>query len=350
MNQNLVNAANSIANAQEDFDALSNDLSLLAEKVISLSAENTSLKTEVSDLKIRLARLSESEVQKMVSIQVFPDRDDLSYRDHERILELLGGLGIKRVRGNLSPQSSTDTRVLKFYQDAYNRFGIKSWLTIGRPRITLTTSDWDSIQAAIEGPLQGMVARVDGWNEPSHNRGGTSEPTTDWEKKTGIHQAELWRRFGGKIPVGSMQMWSGVLATHDTQLKAVAPYVMANGKPMFDTIVWHLYQTGEVPFNRYKTLYNSLFGDLPIVCSETGMSTAPNQISGAASMDEAGQAEYIKTHIGMYLSKGCAVNWFELHDEPDPAGTDREDWLGIVRFDGTPKPAYTALKNLLAST
>lgn len=294
----------------------------------------------------------ETNAQQHVGIQVFPDRADLSYgKDLTGTYNMLKYLGVKNVRGGVGP--ATTQAVIDWYNKCYDELGIRCTLTVGKPRVPLTAAQWDTTQTIV-GKLRGVQA-LHSWNEPNHNRDGAGPPLTDWQANTIRHGHELRRRFGDILRIGSAQLWSGNKTTHDNDLKSLAAAtVTINGavvryKDTFEEIVWHLYQSDADRMKAYETSYRGLFGDLPIVCSETGMSTAPNQSQGAASMTEAGQADYIKTHIGMYLAAGHDVFWFELRDEFDPDGTDREDWLGIFRHDGSPKPAADSLKALLAA-
>lgn len=276
-----------------------------------------------------------------VGIQVFPDRTDLSYgKDLNGTFNMLKFLGIKKVRGGLGP--AMNGTVIDWYNKCYDELGIKVNFTVGKPRETLTNPQWDKITSHLS-KLRG-AEMLCGWNEPNHVRGGGTLPT-NWPALTGTHQDTLWTRYRDQYVIGSMQMWSGNKKRHDADLAKVAPQV----KGKFHVIAWHLYQPGENRIEDYEKTYYGHFGKLPVWCTETGMSTAPNQAQGALSMTEEEQGRYLTQHCGLYLKRGHGLYWFELRDEHDPAGTDREDWLGVFRADGTPKPAAHALKELLAA-
>lgn len=290
--------------------------------------------------------------QKSIGIQTFFERTDLSYgKDRQGTFDMLKFLGVKNIRANIGP--TTDQTVIDWWNRCTDELGIELAITVGKPRVPLTAGQWDTIAAKL-GQVRGAKA-LHSWNEPNHQRNPTDPPLTNWQANAIRHGYELHKRFGGTHEIGSAQLWSGNRTTHHNDLRSLAAAsVTIDGKTVkyadtFETIVWHLYQSGVDRMADYETIYRSLFGDRPIVCSETGMSTAPNQAQGAASMTEAGQADYIKQHLGMYLAAGHKVYWFELRDEFDPDGTDREDWLGIFRHDGTPKPAANALRELLTA-
>lgn len=287
--------------------------------------------------------------QKRFGIQVFADRGN--YLDLAGSKKMVEFLGVKKVRSGIHP--GTPQKHIDFYNSLYDDLGVTSCMTVGKPRVVLTPTQWDKI-AAVLGKMRG-VEMLCNWNEPNHNRGNKGAPLTDWEIKTVKNGHEIRTRFDRDYVIGSAQMWSGQKKKHDADLNALAKTSITVGgkkvtyKDTFEHIVWHLYQPGQKRMSEYETLYTGLFGNLPITCSETGMSTAPNQAQGALSMTEPEQAEFLKQHLGMYAKAGHNVYWFELRDDPDPAGTDREDWLGLFRADGTPKPAAKAFRDLLVA-
>ncbi len=90
--------------------------------------------------------------------------------------------------------------------------------------------------------------------------------------------------------------------------------------------------------------YQPTFAPKPMASSETGYSTDLNGTS------EAAHAKYIPRLFAEYFRLGIQRTYsYELVDEfEDKLGTNREAHFGLLRRDVTPKPAYTALKNLIA--
>ena len=84
------------------------------------------------------------------------------------------------------------------------------------------------------------------------------------------------------------------------------------------------------------------------MATETGYHTAPAWTGGHPAVSEQAMGRYVVRTVLEYFQAGLARTYFyELIDEgTDPA--DREDHFGLLRADGTPKPAYTALKRLIA--
>ena len=292
----------------------------------------------------------------LVAVRVFPAYATSTYGQHAAVLDRLGALGVKRISHPMSPAIAGNAAVIKFTQDAYTRFGIKSWLTMGVTHQPLSAADWDTMVAALKGPLAGMVERVYGWNEPNHVRGGGSLPP-DWVSMTAAHQAQLWARVKPLgIKVGTPQLWSGTLSQHDADLRKLAPSII--GK--FDHIGWHLYpRSGGAENTRnvdhFDALYKSLFGPgHQVICTEAGFLDAVNYTGGSYNDTPASKAAKMGPLVDEYVNRGYGISYFELLDDTDPTESDREASLGLIECKGitsstwTNKPAFVALKSRLA--
>lgn len=66
-------------------------------------------------------------------------------------------------------------------------------------------------------------------------------------------------------------------------------------------------------------------------------------------MSEAAEAKYLPRLLFVYFQRGMAKAYkYEFLDlKPDPEFTDMERHFGLVRVDGTPKPSFHALANLI---
>ncbi len=292
---------------------------------------------------------------RLVAVRVFPSYNTKVYRHHDAVLARLGDLGVKRMSHKMTPGLASNAAVIAFTQRAYFEHGIKSWLTMGEPLAPLSSADWDRMIKALKGPLAGMVDRVYGWNEPNHVRGGGRLPS-NWHSMTAAHQHQLWSRVSPLgIKVGTPQLWSGDLNRHDADLAKLAPGIRGS----FDHIGWHLYPRGGVGvelLDRFDATYRRTLGTFPVVCTEAGHFTAPNYTGGAVNVTEAQQADYLPKLVDEYLSRGYGLSYFELLNDPDPTGANREAHLGLFRTPSldpgtwTPKPAFSSLKARLANT
>ncbi len=288
--------------------------------------------------------------QSLVAVRVFPTYRNKVYADHAAVLSRLGDLGIKRISHKITPSMGKD--VVTFTQRAYEEHGIKSWLTVGEPNVVLTPAQWDEIVGLLTGPLAGMVDLVAGYNEP--NNGGPS----DWATRSVNHNRELFRRLEGVIPkIGTPQLWSGNLTRHDNDLALLKRAGLAGS---FNTFAWHLYPRGGVGVNlidRFESTYRSTFGDFPIICTEAGYSTPDlaAYTGGARIVSEADQAKLLPQLVEAYVARGHGISYFEMLDDPDPTGGNREAHFGLWHTPAldpatwSTKPAFSTFKAKIAS-
>jgi hypothetical protein len=104
---------------------------------------------------------------------------------------------------------------------------------------------------------------------------------------------------------------------------------------------------GSVAFNRLCNA-NPISGGKPIIVTETGWDNAVNQKS-PGSVPESVSAVYVPRLFLHHWNQGIVRTYiYEFLDlKPNPGKTDPELNFGLVRNNGTPKPAFQALKNLI---
>ena len=92
-------------------------------------------------------------------------------------------------------------------------------------------------------------------------------------------------------------------------------------------------------------IFAGAFAPKPMCATETGYST--NTAGGGLS--EAAHGKYMPRLFCEYFRRGIKRAYsYEFVDEFDnPDKTNREAYFGLLRRDVTPKPAYTAVKNLI---
>jgi hypothetical protein len=84
----------------------------------------------------------------------------------------------------------------------------------------------------------------------------------------------------------------------------------------------------------------------PIIATETGYYT---RTTDGGQVSPAAMGKYIPRLFGEYFNRGVVRTYdYELIDQNDTTG--RESNFGLLNWDRTPKPAYTALANLIALT
>jgi len=87
----------------------------------------------------------------------------------------------------------------------------------------------------------------------------------------------------------------------------------------------------------------------PMITTETGYDTAIRVTSGQPAVSEAAEAKYLPRLLLEALNRGVRRSFlYEFADEhPEPAMHEAEQHFGLIRADGTPKPAFTAVANMI---
>ncbi len=115
----------------------------------------------------------------------------------------------------------------------------------------------------------------------------------------------------------------------------------------------HSYPAGKLPstiFPEQTDLAKDLSGSHTIIMTESGYHNALNDHNDQPAVSESAAAKYIpRLFLENYIHGIPRTYLYELLDEaPDPGLKDNQLHWGIIRADGTEKPAFKALKNLIS--
>lgn len=112
----------------------------------------------------------------------------------------------------------------------------------------------------------------------------------------------------------------------------------------------HPYPGGQRPMaavNTHITYGRKISGNKPLIASESGYHDATRWTGEHAGVSEAAMARYAPRLLLDYFNAGIRRSYlYELFDE-GISNTNREEAFGLLYADGTPKPAYTSIKNLI---
>jgi hypothetical protein len=146
-----------------------------------------------------------------------------------------------------------------------------------------------------------------------------------------------------------------------SRFRVLAPSLAfaANGKEFhgtldaFDEENLHPYPAGKMPsvvFPQQTDLARQCFGDKPVVITETGYHNALNDHSDQPAVSEQAAAKYIpRLFLEDFRSGVSRTYLYEFLDEaPDPGLANHQLHWGLIRADGTEKPAFLAIKRLIA--
>lgn len=134
---------------------------------------------------------------------------------------------------------------------------------------------------------------------------------------------------------------------------ASASSMIGNISTQLDFGNLHPYPAGEMPsviFPDQVNLERIMCDDKQIVFTETGYHNAINEQHDQPGVSEDAAAKYIPRLFLEDYAHGIPRTYlYEFLDEaPEPGLTDPQLHWGLIRADGSEKPAFAALKNLIA--
>lgn len=115
----------------------------------------------------------------------------------------------------------------------------------------------------------------------------------------------------------------------------------------------HSYPAGKLPstiFPEQTDLARDLSGSHAVIMTETGYHNALNDHNDQPAVSEKAAAQYVpRLFLENFIHGIPRTYLYELLDElPDPALKDNQLHWGLIRSNGTEKPAFSALKNLIS--
>jgi hypothetical protein len=254
---------------------------------------------------------------------------DTTYGDYEGILKpRLLELGVRHIRDG-----------------TFNGEVLRKYLDLGQHGIRLLFIA-DSKRAVERAQKLGpMLYAIEAENEPDA-RGG------DWAARAREEQHRLYEAIKGDPATKDLPVAVSSLANLRD-----SPGKLGDMSAYLDLGNMHPYAAGYPPsqhwgwglsMERAIAEAQKVSGNKPILITECGYhNRAENQ--GHPGVTEAAEAKYLPRLLFVYFNRGMTKAYkYELLDEkPDPAFSDMERHFGLVRTNGTPKPCFIALKNLL---
>jgi hypothetical protein len=260
---------------------------------------------------------------------------DTSYGRYEDVVEpRLRELGIRHIRdgGNNADMSAKMQRLATF--------GIKSTLVMD-PRDNITP---DNAVAQIKQALPAVEA-VEGPNEWDANPDKITYKGKSFPDGLREYQADLYHAVKNDPATAHLSVLVPSMAQPENGKK------IGSLSQFSDFGNMHSYAGGQAPGfdfdRRWLPLTKEYAGDRPIIVTETGYHNAVNdQTTTHTAITEQVSAKYIPRTFLEFFNRGIKRTFlYELMDQR-PA-SDSENNFGIIRADGTPKPAFYALRNMI---
>jgi hypothetical protein len=252
------------------------------------------------------------------------------YWDFPLVKSRLAELGIKHTRdGGVS--TSFETEIL----DLYDSHGIKTCLVIDSRDMTVANG------VAQVKRVRRAVDMIEGCNE--HDL----FPELNFPSATRTYQTDIFNQFNADpatadVIIGAMSCGRGISAETLLDIRA-----------MCDRGNMHTYEAnGGIPGNDLRGWFlakyrpNCAPEPFPLIVTETGY----NNKNFGSGISEKAHGIYIPKLLCEHYTSGikrCYI--YELMDRGNDPATEQYNF-GIVRNDGTPKPSFYSLKNLLAIT
>jgi hypothetical protein len=259
---------------------------------------------------------------------------DTSYKNYNTIIKpRLKELGIRHVRDSPIPADLTS-------QNKFRELG-----KLGIKLTALVDARWNKTLkevAEIVGMLPGTVEAIEGPNE--------------WDVVQPTYRGQ---QFPKALRDFQNKLYSTVKGTATTQHLPVLAASMAHwwnaekvGLMACDVGNIHSYSGGKMPSagdldEWWIPAARLICGKKPIIATETGFHNAirdPKALHPGVSEQAAGK--YIPRLYLEYFNRSIRRTFtYEFIDEE--LAIDQENNFGLLRYNGSPKPAFTALKNLI---
>lgn len=255
---------------------------------------------------------------------------DTVYRDHSTIIRpRLLELGVRHIR-----DGTWSSNVLAKYRDLHTNGGIRV-LLISNPKRAVD-------QAKALGPA---LWAIEGVNEPDKGDG--------WTQRIRAEQQELFIAIKGDPATAKTPVLVSSLANIRN-----SPAALGDLTAFLDYGNIHPYAAGQMPTKHWGwglsgdkalTEAKKVSTTKPIVVTECGYHNKVNNRNHPGVSEEAA-AKYIPRLLLHYFNRGLVRMYlYEFADEkPDAEFKDMEQHFGLIHRDGSPKPAFAALKNLIA--
>ncbi|HEU4707574.1 MAG TPA: hypothetical protein VFS64_10325 [Solirubrobacterales bacterium] len=253
----------------------------------------------------------------------------------EQVKQRLSELGVRHIREVLVPERP----------DQYQRLnelagmGIRSTLVLGSP--VDGSEGLSELVSTASTQLGGSIDAVEGPNEYD----SSGEP--GWAPRLAEYQQQLYADVKGNPALSGLPVIGPSIVQRSNQ-ESIGDI---SGSLDYGNI--HPYPGGEPPESNIESqlgraALNS--GGKPVVATESGYHTAIHSTEEHAPVSETAMAVYMPRLFLSYFESGVARTFaYELVDEkPNPGLDEPESNFGLLKNDFSEKPAFVALRNLIA--
>lgn len=273
---------------------------------------------------------------------------DSAYNNYPLIKDKLSTLGVRHIRdaAHLTDDPDYNRIVYDRYKDLNAELGVRANLLVDLRSENLDTIDSSKI-ARVADMAGSALESFEGTNEYDLS----DDP--DWANVLYNHQRDLYRAVKDNDSTANVPVLGPSIVYADSASR------VGDLNAYFDYGNMHPYPGGDNPGS--QVLDNNIEdsrpinGDKPFIPTETGYHNAVDSTSGHVGVPEAVSGKYIPRLFLDHFARGIPRTYsYELIDlfprDRDGDGVDDRDPennFGLLRNDGSEKPAYMALENLL---
>lgn len=264
---------------------------------------------------------------------------DTAYGNFQTVEQKLGLLGIRHVRDGVHLQNADYNKSVYSRWAQLRKDGIRFDAVVD-PRSNLgpiTASKLDEVAELADHAIESL----EGPNELDISN------ISNWESVDRDYQQVVYKS------VASMTGSKSVAVIGPSLASARKGSSLGNLSDRLNYGNLHPYPAGKMPstvFPEQLILARKVSSDKKIFVTESGYHNALNDHSDQPAVSEAAAAKYIPRLFLENFSHGISRTYlYEFMDEvPDPNLTKFQMHWGLIRSDGSEKPAFTALKNLIS--
>lgn len=184
-----------------------------------------------------------------------------------------------------------------------------------------------------------VVELVEGMNEVDLVAG------SGWVNAWRTFEQALWNEIKGNSTWRSVPVVANSLA-YDSN----APQI-GDQSAYLDFGNMHPYPGPAMPSNglsRNINNFRQIAGTKPLIASETGYHNAINATNYYSGVSERASGKYLSRLFFEYFNAGVYRTYLYNLIDDGTSTTDASHNWGLLRYNGTPKPQFTAIKNIIA--
>jgi hypothetical protein len=317
------------------------------------SARESAQKTPSADSSAQNARSADSFVDS-IGVNTHVSYFDTAYEDYPLIRDSLADLGVRHIRDGvrLTDDPQHNRRIDERYQGLIES-GLKLNLILGPVPSRFRTVSREEVAAIAEMAGPGLEM-LEGPNE--YDATDLKGENPDWAEELRSYQRNLYQIVKGYSTTADVPVLGPSLIGYENynELGYLGDYLdygnihSYSGGRRPETSGWGANNYGSIEYN--MDLASRMSGSEPQIVTEAGYHNAWRASGGHPGISEEAAASYIPRMYLEYFNQGIVRTYaYELIDElPNPRRDDPELHFGLLRYDGSEKPSYTALKNLIS--